>query len=42
MYAIQMTYAGYCALGGSSNSRLFKRDIYLGGHYMHTAYFMMR
>jgi len=37
---MQMTYKGYCALGGDSNPRLYKRDIYLGEWYMHTAYYM--
>ncbi len=41
MSAVRITYKGYCALGGATNAQLFKRDIYLGKHYMHTAYYMM-
>jgi hypothetical protein len=37
---MQITYKGYCALGGASNPRLYKKDVYLGRHFMHTAYFM--
>jgi len=37
---MQITYKGYCALGGALNPSLFKRDIYLGVHFMHTAYFL--
>lgn len=39
--AREITYAGYCALGGAANPRLFSRNIYLGKHYMHTAYYMI-
>ncbi len=35
----QITYAGYCAMGGAANQKLFSRNIYLGKHFMHTAYF---
>lgn len=38
----QLTYAGYCALGGANNPNLVSRDIYLGGHYMHTEYYLVR
>lgn len=34
-----ISYKGYCALGGASNPRLFSRPIYLGTHYMYTAYY---
>jgi len=37
----QITYKGFCALGGLTNSRLFKRHIYLGAHYFHTNYYLM-
>lgn len=40
-HANQLTYAGYCALGGASNPRLCSRDVYLGKHYMHTEYYLM-
>ncbi len=35
---IQITYKGFCALGGLTNPRLSTRAIYLGGHYHHTIY----
>lgn len=36
----QITYAGFCALGGLTNPRLYTRQVYLGEHYMHTTYWM--
>ncbi len=42
MTAIQITYEGYCVLGGASNPNLFSRNIYLGKHYMQTRYYLMR
>lgn len=40
-HANQLTYAGFCALGGLTNPRLYTRDVYLGVHFMHTEYWMM-
>lgn len=40
-HANQITYAGYCALGGASNPRLMSRAIYNGAHYMHHEYYLM-
>lgn len=34
----QISYLGFCALGGLTNPRLFTRAVYLGNHYMHTTY----
>lgn len=36
----QITKEGWYALGGCTNKALFKRDIYLGKHFMYTAYYM--
>lgn len=38
--AEQISYLGFCALGGLTNPRLFTRAVYLGKHYMHTTYWM--
>jgi len=40
-FIMQITYKGYCALGGASNPRCWSRDVYMGKHYMHTAYYLM-
>lgn len=40
-HANQITYAGYCALGGASNPRLMSRDVYLGKHYTFTEYYLL-
>lgn len=37
----QITYHGFCALGGLTNPRLFTRAVYLGKWYMHTTYWMI-
>lgn len=36
----EITYKGYCALGGAANPKLFSRPIYLGKHFMYMAYYM--
>lgn len=41
-HANQLTYAGYCALGGASNPNLMSRAVYLGGHFMHWEYYLVR
>ncbi len=39
--ASQLTYAGWCALGGAANPRLFSRQICnQRGEYLYTAYYM--
>lgn len=37
---VQISYLGYCALGGAANPRLFSRAEYLGRHYHSTTYWM--
>lgn len=39
---VQITYRGFCALGGAANPRLMSRAVYLGGHFMHTTYWFRR
>jgi hypothetical protein len=36
----QITYAGFCALGGLTNPRLHTRAVYLGEHFMFTTYWL--
>lgn len=36
----QISYLGYCQLGGAANPRLMSKNVYLGSHYMHTTYWM--
>lgn len=36
----QISYKGFCALGGLSNPRLFTKAVYLGKYYMYTAYYL--
>lgn len=36
----QITYLGFCALGGLTNARLSSSQVYLGKHYMHTTYWL--
>lgn len=36
----QITYSGFCALGGLTNPRLFTRQVYLGQWFMHTTYWL--
>ena len=36
----QITYLGYCQLGGAANPRLVSRAVYLGQRYMHTTYWL--
>ena len=38
---MQITYKGYCALGGASNPKLASRAIYLGKHVMHMSYWLI-
>jgi len=37
---MQITYKYYCLLGGAAHPRCFSRAIYLGEHFMFTAYYM--
>jgi hypothetical protein len=37
----QISYRGYCALGGGSNPKLFTRAVYLGKHFMHMTYWLV-
>ncbi len=37
----QISYLGYCQLGGARNPRLMSRAVYLGPYFMHTTYWMM-
>jgi hypothetical protein len=41
-HANQLTYAGYCALGGANNPNLVSHSVYLNGRYMHTEYYLVR
>lgn len=41
MNAEQLSYVGYCALGGAANPRLFSRPVYVGRWYHHTSYWMI-
>lgn len=34
-----ISYEGFCALGGLTNPHCWTRNIYLGKHFMYTAYF---
>jgi len=36
---MEITYKGFCALGGLNNPKCFTRNVYLGKHYMYTAYY---
>jgi len=36
--AQQISYKGFCALGGLNNPKLYTRAVYLNGWYMHTTY----
>mgnify|MGYP003521570396 FL=1 len=36
----EITYRGFCALGGLTNPRLSTRAVNLGKGYMHTTYWM--
>jgi hypothetical protein len=36
----EITYGYFCTLGGLSHPRTYTRAIYLGGHYMHTLYYL--
>lgn len=43
MTAVQITYAGYCQLGGALNPRLFSRNIVDGrGDYLQTRYYYLQ
>lgn len=42
MSPLQITYDGYCALGGAANPKLFSRPVYLGTAFMHTTYWMIQ
>lgn len=37
---MQISYLGFCVLGGLTNPRLYTRAIYLGKHYRHTEYYI--
>lgn len=37
---IQISYLGYCQLGGAANPRLMSRTEYLGGRYYQTTYWL--
>ncbi|WP_255556674.1 hypothetical protein [Dyella sp. ASV21] len=36
----QITYLGYCALGGARNPRLMSKAVYLGKHFHHWTYWL--
>ncbi len=38
--ALQLTYAGYCALGGAANPLLYSMPRYNGPHFMGYTYWM--
>ena len=38
----QITYRGWCALGGAANPRMYSRAVYLGKHFMHWTYWLRR
>ena len=35
---MQISYKGFCALGGLKNPRLWTKPVYLGKHFMFTTY----
>jgi len=37
--ALQISYNGFCALGGLKNPFCFTKAVYLGSHYIHTEYY---
>lgn len=40
-HANQITYAGYCALGGASNPRLMSRPVYNGRAFIGHEYYLL-
>ena len=38
---MQITYRGYCQLGGARNPRLFSRAEYLGMHFVGMSYWFV-
>lgn len=39
---VQITYKGYCALGGAANPKLMSRAEYIGNWYVGTSYWFMQ
>lgn len=39
---VEISYKGYCALGGCRNPRLYSKAVYLGKHFMHMSYWYIK
>lgn len=40
-HANQLSYNGWCALGGAANPRLFSREVWVGRAFMGFEYYMV-
>ena len=36
---MEISYLGFCALGGLTNPKCSTRAVYIGKYYMHTVYY---